>query len=164
MIQHRPGDFVAVRTTGWAAFLIRLGTRSPVNHVALLMPDGRLFEAKPHGAGYVAGNYYNNLHRSWSDVDLTDEQRQKVCEWAASKDGTEYGWGDIIAISLSSLHLKFPGVEARLHSPNTAICSQLVAEAYAAAGVTLVPGKAAYDVTPGDLLDVIDGVTVPADY
>lgn len=158
----KPGDFFVIRTDGWAAPWIRLITRSDVNHAGILGSGGRTVEAAPHGAyeGY-ASDY---PHAQWSHLDLTDEQRLRICQEAYRLVGTPYSWVDCAAIGIADIsraagipNVHVPEwVRKRLNRRTRLMCSQLVDTAYANAGVRLftddrLPG----DVSPGDLANLL---------
>jgi cell wall-associated NlpC family hydrolase len=150
------GEFFVVRTNGWAGWLIRVVTRSSVNHAGVYVGDGRVVEAQPHGAvlGYVAA-YPGAI---WSGPAITEGRGQQIADAARGLLGTPYSWLDCLAIGLAKIFgHALPGfIRRRLSRPNVAMCSQLCDLAYLAAGVHLfddnrLPG----DVSPGDLYDLI---------
>lgn len=167
-----PGDYLVTPTHGnWrtriAAFLIRYGTESPVNHSALYVGEvagydkPQIIEARPGGAGYADWDSYSDCTWSTSRLPLdlvpTDEQRILIAQAATGMVGTPYGWLDLVAIALAQRRLGrvVDGDEwwvRRIASSRTLICSQLVDRAYLEAGVHLfddgrIPGL----VSPGDL-------------
>lgn len=158
-----PGQFAVTNTSGWVARVIQWVTHSAVNHAIICVhgtgPDAQCIEARPHGAGWVKAGAYP--HAIWSDWLLTSAERSTIVNWAAGADGTPYGWLDCIAAGLDSLHKRHRWIpatvwaEKRLAKLRTMDCSQLVAMAYAAAGIQLCKGEQPYQVTPGDLYDVL---------
>ena len=157
---------MVVATPGWKARVIRWVTRSPVNHAAILTATaGVLFEARPAGAGEVELAHYAGCRQWWASTPVTGLQRGRILAALPLYEGRPYGWLDVTAIGLDAVGIRWKWVTRRLHDPATVFCSQLVAEVFlAAAGVRLVPGKPAWTVTPGDLLDVIEHQPVPAYY
>lgn len=161
-----PGQFAVTSTGGWAAKVIQFVTRSPVNHAILCVQVGATgaaycVEAQPSGARDVMARVYPDA--IWSDIDLTTRQQQIICATGKSFVGRPYGWLDCVAAGVDSLRIRW-GWEwlprsrwalKRLASMKTMDCSQLVAMAYAAAGLTLVDDELPCQVSPGDLLTVV---------
>lgn len=155
----QPGDFFTVRTGGWMGHLIRMATESHCNHAGLLLDDGTVIEAEPHGARIVPAGWYIH-HARWSNLPLTDAQRAAIVTEARRLKGRKYGFADIVVLGL--VHVfgwKCPRwVRDYLQRSDRLICSQLVDYAYDKAGVHLfTDGRVPAEVTPGDLLDLITG-------
>jgi hypothetical protein len=158
------GDFGVTRTNGPAAWLIRLVTRSAVNHAFVFVGNGQIVEANPSGA--AIGTVTEYPHAIWSHVALTTQQRHAINNAArgftTANDGKgiPYSWVDDACIGLADLfgwHVPEP-VRARLSKRTRLMCSQLVDRAYSMAGVHLFPdGRIDGDVSPGDLLHLIQG-------
>lgn len=162
LAELRPGDFCVVRTGGLAGWLIRLGTRSSVNHAMLFLGDGMIVEAtQPRIATRALGKGEAKRY-TWSAVQLTDQQRSAIVAQARTEIGTRYGWLDVICCALAILGVRWNWVLGRIDDPSTVDCSHLVTRAYRrGAAIDLIPGKEGYLETPGDLLDVIEGKQVP---
>lgn len=154
-----PGDFGVVRTGGWQGRLIRIGTDSPVNHAFVYVGDGKVIEARPGGAGYARLSKYRNV--KWStgvpSLELTDAQRAQVFAAAERLVGTPYSWVDIAALSLACLGLRWRALDKRIERLDRLICSQLADVLRERIGSHLfTDGRLPCQVTPGDLLDLID--------
>jgi cell wall-associated NlpC family hydrolase len=152
------GDFGVARTNGWAAPWIRLVTRSTVNHAFVYVGNGQIVEANPSGA--AVGKVTEYPHAIWSHMALTTQQRHAIANAADTLVGTPYSWVDDACIGLADLfgwHVPEP-VRHRLNRRDRLMCSQLVDRAYTKAGVHLFPdGRLDGDVSPGDLLHLIEG-------
>ena len=152
------GAFGVTATSGWKAWVIRAVTRSDVNHAFVYVGDGRIVEANPSGA--AVGNVDEYPHAIWSHMALTTQQRHAIANAADTLVGTPYSWVDDACIGLADLfgwHVPEP-VRARLSGRSRLMCSQLVDVAYSKAGVHLFPdGRIPGDVSPGDLLHLIEG-------
>ena len=151
------GDYFVVRTTGWAAWGIRLVTASPVNHAGVYVGNGLIVEAESAGARMVHASIYPDA--IWSHLDLTPAQRRSIGEAAKAKIGTPYSWLDDAAIGAAKLLGRaLPAfVRDRLKSKGRLMCSQLVDVCYHEAGVDLfTDGRYPGDVSPGDLYDLIE--------
>ena len=149
------GSMFVVRTGGLAGQLIRLGTRSQVNHAGIVLhEDGSTVEARPGGA--VLGNVkdYKGRLVVVNDLEpLSDDDRHKIVDEARALVGTPYSWLDIAALGLTCLGLRWTWLTKRVARTDRLICSQLVDVAYQRAGVHMFnDGRSSSAVTPGDLL------------
>lgn len=149
-----PGDFATVATPGIAGRLIRLVTRSRVNHAMVYIGYGHVLEADPHGAQLSPVANYNGLDLHWSALPLTDVERAKIVTAALAHEGAPYSWVDDACIGVARIFgVHVPEwVRKRLAGTDHLQCSQLVDVSYSEAGIDLftdsrLPG----DVAPGDL-------------
>lgn len=151
-----PGSYGCVRTSGWQAWFIRVGTRSKFNHAFIVMDTaGRIIEADPGGARWAHISDYGNDPKVFDDGEqLTLQQRQQVMAKAQVLLGTPYGWLDIVCLAARCLGLRWQWLTRRADDEKAMICSQLVAVCGEAAGVNWLCGREApAEVTPGDLAD-----------
>jgi cell wall-associated NlpC family hydrolase len=150
------GDFFVIRSDGWGGRLIRWGTRSNVNHAGLYVGAGLVVEAQPSGATVAP----MPDHAVWSDLPLTDLEREAIVRESRRLLGTPYSWIDVVCIGLAKtfgVHVPGP-VRRRLARRDELMCSQLVDTAYLNAGIHLYDdGRWPGDVSPSDLLDLILG-------
>ena len=161
-----PGDFCVVATPGIMARLIRLVTRSTVNHAFILVAPGRIIEADPGGAREVPLSNYDGMFQVWSDQDLSPTVRAAIVEAARSHaavdghPGAGYSWVDDACIGLThifGIHVP-PWVRTRLADPSRLECAQLVDVSDLEAGVHLWDdGRLPGDVAPSDLLLLVQG-------
>lgn len=170
MAEPQAGDFFVTTTSGslldrFFAWCIRFGTESTVNHAGVYIGDGQIVEAV---RGVVRGLETEYPTAVWStkftaELDLAPSARQALVAAATSYIGRPYGYLDILAIGLAQR--RFGGSVSRvskwwwvkrLEKSNALICSQLVVDAYRAAGVDLFPGTPSGLVSPGDLLRRIE--------
>lgn len=157
--QPKPGQFGVIATRDPGGWLIRLGTRSSVNHACLSLGGDMIAEAvTPKVRVRQLGP---DERWQWSDVSLTGTQRQAITNYGRDAEGWRYGWLDVLCCFLAVVGLRIRPVLNRIHDPKTTDCSHLVTGAYKAAGIDLVPGKPEYLETPGDLLDEIEHKTAP---
>lgn len=151
------GDFVLFDTGGFLGALIRLGTRSSFNHGAIVWTsEGDLIlEAAPRAGIRVNSiRSYGRDNRVFSTdhIPLMPYERSAILAKADSLRGVGYGYLDIVALALYSVTgLRWKWLTRRVMREDRLICSQYIAVCYAAAGITLVPGKTPQEVTPGDL-------------
>lgn len=148
-----PGSYGCVRTGGWQAWLIRVGTRSKFNHAFIVMENDRIIEADPGGARWAQLSDYGTDSKVFDTGDvLTDEQRRKVMYKAEMLLGTPYGWTDIVRLSLRCLGINWSWLTKRADNEAAMICSQLVAACGEYAGLDWLCGRnCPAEVTPGDL-------------
>jgi len=154
MYQPQLGDYGVVKTGGFFGKLIRLGTMSRWNHTFIYIGGNKIVEANPRGVAVSDVSEYPVI--GWNQHEgLTEEQRQKIYSYAMTTVGKPYNFLVIVSIALRILGLKIFANSKLLHrlsKHDGYICSELVAEAYAQAGLNLFD-KPADNVTPGDLAE-----------
>jgi len=156
----RPGDYIVVRTGGWAARLIRLVTRSRFNHAAIYIGGGQLIEATPRYGVRIAelAEYAGDLMWSNTAEPTLSAERESVVEFARAQLGEPYAWRADFVDGLAEFGLRWHLLARLPGGRRTVMCSQLVAEAGLQAGLTgwgchrLSPAM----VLPGDLADRIE--------
>jgi uncharacterized protein YycO len=153
MSQLRIGAFGCVKTYGKVGLTIRFFLKSKVNHAFIYIGKGKIVEAMPQGAIISDLSKYSHKDITWSNVELTQEQRRTIRFRALSLVGTGYGFLDIFFLWAKLLGVHFSFLENRIKGDDRMICSQLVADCYARAGIKL-SNKPAYMVTPKDLYDI----------
>jgi len=152
MYEPRLGDYGVVKTNGFFGLLIRVGTTSRWNHAIAYVGDGKAVSADPTGVKLVDISSYKNI--AWNKhEDLTDTQRESIVKNARSFIGRPYDFFTIALLALRILGLKLNlPIFTYLAKKDGFICSELVAEAYDKAGVSLLD-KPDYLVVPGDLAE-----------
>jgi hypothetical protein len=153
--EPRLGDYGVVKTSGFFGWLIRLGTLSRWNHAFIYIGDGAIIEANPKGIQIGHVDEYSRI--AWNKHDqLTPRQRKAIVEFAHNALGTPYNFLMIGNLALRILGLKVLAKTNLLYrwaqKSKGYICSELCAEAYAAAGVSISSPDLA---TPGDLAERI---------
>lgn len=133
-------------------FFVRVGTLSRYGHacVAIGEPSGdmvQIVEAMPDG---VRCRTARISEWTWSNVELTDEQRADIALTAFNEVGKPYDWGSIAGFILRHFGARLRG-RSEDHPDTKLICSELAVWSYREAGVDLFPGVAPGDVSPGDL-------------
>lgn len=150
----RTGQFGVVRTTGFAGWAIRLGTRSYVNHAFVFVSDDQIVEAQPGGALLSPASKYPDAVVSKFDLDPV--QKLAIFQHAMKVKGTPYNFLDIAAITLMTFGLRYKWLQRRAQRPDRLICSQLVDRVYHEAGIQLYDdGRPDGLVTPGDLFNLL---------
>lgn len=150
-----PGSYGVVHCGTWFGRIISRFTGSPYNHAFLVLDHANVWEARPRGAGLASLQDYIAMGARFSEDTLTKDQRDSITRWAVDHIGVRYGFLDIGALALHiALHLDWAPLWWIIGREHRLICSQAVAMAYQqAAGITLVPGKDAQEVTPADLAE-----------
>ena len=160
MRQPLPGDYLVIRTHGLMAQGIRFGcaiggTWSPYNHAAIYVGPvdhvPSIVEANPSGVCVTDLSTYAPEDVIVSRRALSPWERAKITTAARALVGTPYGWLDIAALAAVQLRHCPRWLEDRAKRDDRLVCSQVVTTAYAAAGLTVIPGKDPWAVTPGDL-------------
>lgn len=149
--QPRIGDYGVVRSNGWAARLIQIGTVSRWNHAFIYIGNDEIVEANPRGVAISTVSKYKEI--AWNQhEDLTDNQRKVIVNKAKSFVGSPYGFGAILVIALKILGLRFiPKILSNVaENEKSVICSQLVAWSYSVAKKKVSDKPHAF-TTPGDL-------------
>ncbi len=148
-----------LRSNDFTGAVIRLVTRSPVNHAGVCLGGAGTVEAKMRGA--IIGREHPGAINGTALLANLERQRPGVgTEIAAAARklvGTPYGFVDIAALGLADLGLRQRWLEKVLDRQHALICSQLVDQACLNVGVHLfsdgrMPGR----VDPGDLKRLID--------
>lgn len=155
MTGHHPrtGQFGVVRTKGFVPWMIRLFTRSQVNHAYVYISETYIVEAQRIGAVMAKATKYAESERAESNFWLMPDEAHDISREAQRLLGRPYGFLDILCITLALFGLRYKWLLARVESSRTLICSQLVDRAYDNAGCHLYSdGRPDGLVTPGDLL------------
>lgn len=173
MTAVQPGDFAVVSTGGPAGRLIALGERlngdafTQYQHAFVYAGDMQVIEAEPGGARDRRLTRFETPGQLtlWSTgtIALTGAQRAAVCLAARGYRGTGYSALDYLAIAARRFRLPVPGLQSYIATTKHMICSQLVDQCYADAGVHLFDdGRWPGYVTPASLAAVIENAKTPA--
>lgn len=153
------GGFGVVRTKSWIGGVIRLMTRSQVNHAFIIIrldangEDWTILEADPRGARYAKLSKYADLDVVFSVHKIDTITRARIVKEAKLLYGTPYNFLDIAALFFLMLGVRWQWLQNIAQNQNRLICSQLVDRAYENAGLHLYTDKRPDgEVTPGDLL------------
>jgi cell wall-associated NlpC family hydrolase len=150
----KPGDYGVVKSNGWAAKLIQIGTISRWNHSFIYIGDGKVIEARPTGVTITPLSEYTKV--AWNQHEEIDNNtRGKIVKAAHHFVGQPYGFLDIINILFRIIGLKALAntkIFEKLAMSHGLICSELVSLAYRDAGIDLT-GTPDHTVTPGDLAE-----------
>lgn len=153
-----PGDIGLTSVVGPVGWGIRVGEYllgdgvTPYEHAFLVLEDGTLIEAQPGGAQIVGLDEYAGQHVEYVSPELSMEQRYLICEKGRAMVGTPYSFLDYAAIAAHRFRLPVPWLRRYIASTKHQICSQMVDQIYADAGIHLFsdsrwPGY----VVPADL-------------
>lgn len=148
------GDFAVIRTRGWAAWVIRVVTRSKYNHAVFFISPTEIVEAEGQGAIISSWSKYakSKTRTSAGLLPLTPEQRAAAPAVGRSLVGIPYGWLDIFSVGLLQYGIKPELVRHEVSTQRNLICSQLADKARLLLGDHLFnDNRLPQDVTPGDL-------------
>jgi len=149
------GDYFVVHTTGIAARLIQIGTRSKWNHAGIYIGDGKIIEARPSGVKIDNLSKYDNHKIIWSnESSLTEQERINLVNFVKGFENDGYGVWSIVALGFKCLGLSVLPANILAEKENKVICSQLVAWAYSHVGVKVSKKRHAL-TRPKDLADRI---------
>jgi len=158
-----PGTFGLTKIGGLLGVLISLGQwlvgdASRFTHAFIVLDDGTVMEAMPSGARIRTLDHAETHHPiafSWA-IELTVDERTRIVEEARACEGVRYGFSAYLHLALSRLGVRWSWLIRHLEHNGRAICSQLVDDVYRRAGVQLFDdGRAPFDVTPGDLANLL---------
>lgn len=158
------GDVWSVRTSGWAARLIRLGAAltdgvNLDNHVVVVHHQdaaGRWWglEGRPGGVGQVDLSRY--LHNSYTITNSaqpkTDTQRYNIAVAAEAMLKTPYDWVGIAADGMDAIGAPMLWLQ-NWHGqgpPAHVVCSSYAAWLYVHFGLECPNRRSARSITPGD--------------
>jgi cell wall-associated NlpC family hydrolase len=136
----------------------RLGLEhNSYNHAAIYVGQSHIVEAQPSGARI--GNADSLGDTDWYRLkDASPWAPEVASSHALHFLGLAYSWLDIGALALDDIgwnvqtdDKKLTRIGKRIASSKSVICSALVVRAYQAAGVDLLPGQMAGEVSPADL-------------
>lgn len=153
------GDFGLVRIPGFTGELVSLGQRmvgsgSYFTHAFLVLNKYSVIQAQPGGAVVTSlESAVGGRRVAYSNFALSDAQRNAIERAGLEMQSTPYSYLDYLA--LAAYRARFPLLERYIADTGHMICSQLVDEAYRAAGIELFPNRAPGDVAPGDLANLI---------
>ena len=136
--------------------LIEHLTRSPYCHAAILDAEsGRLYEALGSGVRKLEGSAAHERAASAActiPVAVSAEQRDDAVRFLEGEVGRSYPWTTCVTIGIARLS----GCAWDCAPAGTYVCSSLVAEALARAGVLDVPD--AQQCSPGDLARFLQSI------
>jgi hypothetical protein len=164
----QPGDFAVVPVHGTVGKLIGIGEHLNGDEFdiwqhAFVYIGGMRIEAEPGGARSRPTDPQSFKAPGsvlWSSgvIPLTAAQRARICRAARGYLGVPYSGLDYFALAAHRLHLWAPGLKAYVASTGHMICSALVDQCYADAGVHLfTDGRWPGYVTPAALAGLIEG-------
>ncbi|WP_435955137.1 YaeF family permuted papain-like enzyme [Dryocola sp. BD626] len=175
----RAGDLLLSSSISLTSVGIRVFSTSAVSHVALYIGEGEVAEAVGGGVQIVTideAMKHSDKILALRMTDLTQEEAQKVRQFAQQKAGSGYNYKGIIEMapfmvtkqlcSLNPFSKEFRQqcvrglAAAQLSTPTGSesryFCSQFVIAAYEQAGHPLTVASASW-VSPGDLLHMREG-------
>ena len=130
----KKGDILAYKGKNPISKIVKKLTNSNYSHLCLYIGNSVFVEADWNGIQYCNIDKYKNYLDIYT-CDLTDIQRQQICDYAISKVGEKYDYGLLIFMFLRQI-FKF---RFRIRDRNSDVCSELVNDSYSEAnGMRLV--------------------------
>jgi len=154
-------DIILTSGPGKVSKAVRRTTRSEISHAMVYVQHSSLIDATAHGV------HSSNLQRLFLEHDavvvvlrhrtpLSEEVIRQVTDFARAATGTEYSKKEAMAVVARQM---------RRAGSRKQFCSRLAAQAYASAGINLVPDPdycSPEDLrTSGELIEISD-VELPA--
>lgn len=152
----RAGDIAVVRTRGFGAWLIRVGTRSKYDHVVIFVDDnGAIAEAEPGGVRY---GHISEYRPHWTLTNAaqpkTEAQRAAVVAIARAfaDRNAPYDWAAITADVSNAFDIRDPFVREFLPGvvPARVVCSAMASYAYLKADLAEPTDHGIRECTPAD--------------
>jgi uncharacterized protein YycO len=164
--EPQPGSYGVVKTRGFYAWLIRVGTRSEFDHAFIVCDTSTIIEAEPSGARWgQLSEYLNDRTLFNTGEPMTDEQRKAVVAEAVTLLNTPYGWTDIVRLGLRTLGIQWGWLTRRADNEKAMVCSQIVSRCGEAAGLDWLCGRESpAAVTPADLAQRITAQSWPVSH
>jgi cell wall-associated NlpC family hydrolase len=161
-VTPEPGDFAVVSAGGLAGRAVAFGewlngdAFTQYEHAFVYVGGGRIIQAEPGGANEAPLTGHASILWSSGVIPLTDPQRKAVCDAARGYVGVPYSFLDYAALVAHRLRLPVPGLRGFIATTRHQICSQLVDQCYADAGVHLFKdGRWPGYVTPAALAHLL---------
>ena len=135
-----PGCYGVSRGVGITGDLIRHATGSRPGHAFIYVGHGRIVEAVPPGVRIApAASHPDAL---WNArFPLTGAQRERICSRALALVGRLYDYPAYTGFALKVLKLRDDAeLDPVFKADHWQVCSALVADCYAYAGIRLEPG------------------------
>lgn len=148
----KPGDILLFYRPGVLAdHVIQTVTGSRVYHTALFVESDEngpvVLEALTSGV-QISRLRDTGREGDYVVVPAPRGKGEAALAWACTKIGSPYDYKDGLAIGLEHV---FKHWHVNYTYPGRYTCGELVATAFEKVGVTLVPGKQLYEVSPGDI-------------
>jgi len=151
-----PGCFGVSHGSGIVSELIRHATSSWAGHAFIYVGDGQIVEGIPPLARVASAN--SHPHAVWNAREtLTDQQRDAIILRAQALVGCPYDYPAYIGFALETLKIRTGReLDPVFHDDKWRVCSALVADCYAFAGIHIEASlKDPNLVSPADLYDRI---------
>lgn len=149
------GSYGVSHGSGLAGELIRHATASWAGHAFVYIGNGLIVEAAPPIARVSPADSHPDAVWNARET-LTTDQRLTIIARAHALVGTHYDWPAYVGFALEILKLRSGAqLDATFKQDQWRVCSALVADCYAQAGIIIDPGVDINLVSPADLYDRI---------
>lgn len=148
--QLQPGDIFVVHGRYLLSRIIRIVLDSHWNHATLYLGNGEFIEANNKGVEIKSiDSYASKDIELYRHVSATKKQREKITAYARTKVGKHYDYFQIIQLFFYFI-FGIRGNARSIGSKNRYICSELVAESYAATGLKCYKNYSPTQISPAD--------------
>lgn len=148
--QLQPGDVFVVHGRHLLSRIIRIVLDSHWNHATLYLGKGEFIEADHTGVHIKSINTYATKETEiYRHTRATKKQRDELVAYARTKVGKRYDHFQIIQLFFY-LIFGIRGNARSIGSKNQYICSEVVAEAYAAVGLRCYKHYSPTQISPAD--------------
>jgi len=145
------GNFILTQDDSLISELIMAGEQGCFAHSAVVSGKNTIIEALPNGV--VENTIHYNRYAVFEIINSSDEQRQKIVEYARSHIGEKYGYMQDVGFALNGLRelIGLNRIPDLWEDHGKIICSALVDMSCRNAGIILRSDRDAGDVTPEGL-------------
>jgi uncharacterized protein YycO len=150
-----PGCYGVSHSGGITGELIRHATESWAGHAFVYIGNGLIIEAAPPAARVRPASSHPDA--VWNArYPLTDAQRARICARAHTLVGCPYDYPAYVGFALKVLKLRNGAeLDPVFKADHWRVCSALVADCYAYAGIRLAGAKDPNLISPADLYNII---------
>ncbi|UPI12851.1 hypothetical protein [Bacillus phage SBSphiJ5] len=150
----QPGDVIFYRPTGFIGWAISKITKSEYSHVALVVSPDHIIEANRFIKSRIADLHYTKeIHSVYRLNNLPADTRLRIINNALTMLDVSYDYSQIFGLLL---RLVFDIKTNVFNKVNRYICSEIIDNAFVAAGVPRKDKENIGDITPQELLDKYD--------
>lgn len=145
----RAGDLILTSEKSFTSWVVRAITGCQYSHVGIYGGDGNYISAHPvHGVCSVPFEGIQE-YAQFRVTGLTPQQRAAVVAFCTARIGKTYDYVQILVLFWRIITDSLMTAEGDM-CPDSYVCSELVAEAYASIGVNF--GRVVDNVLPGTII------------
>lgn len=155
-VMIKAGDIVFVRNDNWLTTkLITFFDRGRFSHVCIATSDTHVIEAQYGTKARIIPFYYGQDEYEVIDLNLSEEEANKVVDVALNMTGKWYDYPQLIGYAIKKIfNLKSKNL---FNNPNNWICSELVYNMLVSIG-KISPNEEVFDLTPNQLYNFLENM------